>query len=213
MTKSNTDKALIKKVAKGDQASLKILYTAYSGSLTAFVQRYLDTPTEAQDVVHDTMLEVWQKADRFAGRSSVKSWIFAIGRNKALDRSRRNARQISREADTETVDEAPNAEEVMTLLEDARAVRACIATLSDLQQSVIHLAFFEDFTYPEIAKILDCPVGTVKTRIMAAKRSLLTCMKESENAYSSEALSTMPVASSKATRPVLRAAAVSKRTT
>jgi len=102
-------------------------------------------PHEASDIVHETMLEVWRRADRFQGRSSLKSWMFSIARNKSIDKNRK----LSRLSYTDDVPEMA------------------------AHRRMIHLAFYEDLSYREIAEIEGCPIGTVKTRILHAKKLLM----------------------------------------
>lgn len=180
MTQGEIDKALIRRVAEKDQSALRSLYDSYSGHLNSFVQNYLADPHEAADIVHEAMLEVWRNAERFKGKSTVKSWIFSIARNKAIDRNRKGARAVLGEIDTEIPDEAPNPHQVMEAFQDAERVRNCIEGLNEIQKSAIHLAFYEDFSYAQIAEIENCPTGTVKTRIMAAKAALLRCLQRSD---------------------------------
>lgn len=180
MKNSQRDRELIARVAEGEQNALKQLYDSYSDHMNSFVRNYLADPQEAADVVHEAMLDVWRQAGRFSNRSTVKSWMFAIARNKAIDRNRKGARAIVAEVDTQIPDETPGAQAILEAFQDAERVRHCIEHLSDIQKSVIHLAFYEDFSYSEIAKIEDCPTGTVKTRIMAAKKSLLKCLSAGE---------------------------------
>lgn len=175
------DTFLIEQIAIGDRAAMKALYERYSGSLQRFVLAWLADPHEAADVMQETLLEVWTGAGRYSGLSSVKSWIFGIARNKSIDRSRRQARSINQEADPDVTDDAPTPPEGLAALQDAERVRACIETLSAPHKAAIHLAFYEDLSYAEIAELESCPVGTVKTRIMHAKSLLMHCLLKSED--------------------------------
>lgn len=180
MTQGEIDKDLIRRVVERDQTALRALYDSYSSHLNSFVRNYLAEPHEAADIVHEAMLEVWRKADRFKGKSTVKSWIFSIARNKAIDRNRKGARTVLGDIDDQIPDQQPNPHQVMEAFQDAERVRACIEGLNDFQKSAIHLAFYEEFSYSQIAEIENCPTGTVKTRIMAAKTALLRCLQRTE---------------------------------
>ncbi len=177
---SDTDAELLGLVAKGDQGALKQLYDRYAAHLNSFVQNYLADPQEAADIVHEAMLDVWRSADRFRGGSTVKSWMFSIARNKAIDRNRKGARTVLGDVDADIVDEAPDPHKTLEVFQDAERVRSCIEGLNEIQKSAIHLAFYEDLSYSQIAEIENCPIGTVKTRIMAAKAALMRCLQRSE---------------------------------
>ncbi|MEM7005830.1 MAG: sigma-70 family RNA polymerase sigma factor [Pseudomonadota bacterium] len=159
---------------------MRFLYDRYAPGLRRFVENWLADKNDAADIVHETMLEVWRAADRFEGRSSVKSWMFSIAKNKSIDRNRKGARTVLAEPDKEAPDDAPNPEQVTEAFQDAARVRACVEALSGPHKSAIQLAFFEDLTYKEIAVIEDCPVGTVKTRIMHAKKLLMHCLSQDQ---------------------------------
>ncbi len=172
-----TDHDLLQKVATGDRLALRVLYERYSNNIGAFVSRWLGDPSEASDITHETMLEVWRSANRFQGRSSVKTWIFTIARNKAIDRNRKSARTVLKDADPEIEDQSPDPQAVTEAFQNAKQVRICVEKLSPAHKSAIHLAFYQDLSYVEIAEIEKRPVGTVKTRIMHAKKLLMHCLK------------------------------------
>jgi len=167
------DLALVSKIVDGDQAAMRVVYEKYSGPLQNFVKSWLANPHEAADIVHETMLEVWRRADRFQGRSSLKSWIFSIARYKSIDKNRKGSRLTYTDIDPEIVDDSISPSEALSASQEADHIRACIATLSEAHQRVIHLAFYADMSYKEIAEIEDCPVGTVKTRVLHAKKLLM----------------------------------------
>ncbi len=170
--KQQFEKALITDVANGNKGAMNEIYKTYSPALNGFVRLYLADPNDVADVVHDTMLEVWRKADRFEGRSSLKTWIFSIAKNKSIDRNRKHGRLQYSDEIMEIEDKALNAADILTLSQDALSIREAVNQLKPDHRRAIHLSFFEDLTYKEIAKIENCPEGTIKTRILYAKRSL-----------------------------------------
>ena len=167
-----SDKALIAGVVQGNKGAMNEIYKTYAPALNGFIRLFLADPNDVADITHDTMLEVWRKADRFEGRSSLKTWIFSIAKNKSIDRNRKHARLKYSDEPIEIKDDALNAAELVNLSQKASTVRQAVAQLKPDHRRVIHLSFFEDLTYKEIAEIENCPVGTVKTRILYAKRSL-----------------------------------------
>jgi len=169
----NMDMALVRKIASGDQSAMKQVYELHSGPLFHFVKNWLADPHEASDIVHETMLEVWKRVDRFQGRSSLKSWIFSIARNKSIDKNRKMSRLSYTDEMPEMADDDVNPMEAMELSQDAAILKACVANLSETHRRMIHLAFYEDLSYKEISEIENCPIGTVKTRILHAKKLLM----------------------------------------
>jgi RNA polymerase sigma-70 factor (ECF subfamily) len=118
------------------------------------------------------MMEVWRNAARFEGRSSIKSWMFTIARNKSIDRNRKGRRLHYTDSIPESEDEGVDPAEAMEASQDQDLIRSCVKKLSDSHRSVIHLVFFQNLSYQEVSDIEGIPVGTVKTRVLHAKKKL-----------------------------------------
>ncbi|MEM9011412.1 MAG: RNA polymerase sigma factor [Pseudomonadota bacterium] len=176
MDDDRDDGALLAQVAAGDMTAMRALYLAHAEAVRAFVRTRLRDEFEVADIVHETMFAVWRAAAGFQGRSSVRSWIFSLARNKIVDHVRKQSRVTLAEPDETIPDEEPDAVAVIAAAEDARRLRACVDELPERQRAVVHLAFFEDLSYPEIAEIETVPEGTVKTRIFHAKKLLMRCL-------------------------------------
>jgi len=176
--KEPTDAAgLLVRIAAGSEPALSRFYEAFHARVYAFILRRLDDPAEAADILNEVMLEVWRSADRFEGRSQALTWVLGIAHHKVLDALRRRGRRETEQLDESFPDEdTPSAPELLNAAQDADFLRRCLDRLSDTYRLVIHLAFFEDLPYPEIAKIADCPAGTVKSRVFHAKRLLKECL-------------------------------------
>lgn len=173
------DSDLIKGVASGDKRAMRTLYIRYNNPLYAFVLSRCDNAELASDCVHDTMLDVWRTADRFAGKSNVKTWLFSIARNKMVDALRKRGKLSYVETVPESEDSAPNPEAAAIAAAEKAQLHTCLERLSDTHRSAIRLAFLEDLTYPEISEIEGVPVGTIKTRIFHAKHALMRCLERS----------------------------------
>ena len=172
------DTDLILRISRGDKQALRELYDRHAPGLRRFVENWIADRENAADIVHETLIDVWQSAERFQGRSSVKSWIYSIARNKAIDQNRRGVRMVYAEPDLETPDEAPTPEQELQAFQNAERVRTCVNALSPTHKAAIQMAFFEDLTYAEVAEIEECPGGTIKTRIMHAKKLLMRCLSQ-----------------------------------
>jgi RNA polymerase sigma-70 factor (ECF subfamily) len=171
------DAELLESVAAGSTQAMREVYDRYGDAVYRFARACLGDAFEAADVMHETMLFVWGHADRYEARSTLKTWLFSIARNKAIDRLRRTARLDREETFADVEDPALAPEQLLAAAQEAERLRACIAELGPAHRAAIHLAFFEELTYQEIAAIENCPVGTVKTRVMHAKRLLLRCLQ------------------------------------
>lgn len=176
MAHSESDGAALARVARGDRAAMHLLYERHYDALYGFLRARAGDHATAMDVVQDAMMEVWHSAAKFSGRSSVRTWIFAIARNKLVDRQRRGARMSYSDKLPEQADERPDPAAVIAAAQDASRLRHCLDKLKAVQLAVIRLAFYEELPYSEIAEIEAVPVGTVKTRIHHAKKALMHCL-------------------------------------
>ncbi len=171
--REKVDARLMQRVAQREQQALADLYDRFSGPLYGTALRVLHDPAEAQDVVHDAFVTLWEKAGTFeASRGSAFSWAVTLVRNRAIDRVRMRRRRAELLAQSSPSDlgyaDAPNTAfggETAALDDEARAVRAAVATLPLEQKRALELAFFSGLTQEEIARKLSEPLGTVKARI------------------------------------------------
>ncbi|GJL86125.1 MAG: RNA polymerase sigma factor [Micavibrio sp.] len=169
---------LLKQVAKGDEKAFAEFFRLYENRLYRFILSKLNDSFEASDILNETFLEVWRKAGTFEGRSKVSTWLFGIAYYKTMDRMRKKKPMLIDEDNfPEIVDETPDAVSCLISEDDAGHVRHCLETLKEAHRSVMQLAFFEDMAYGEIAKIVDCPENTVKTRMFHAKQAMKHCLQ------------------------------------
>lgn len=175
---SQDDAELLKKIGAGDEQAFADFYRLYEKRLHRFIHLKLNDFHEASDILNETFLEVWRKANTFQGRSKVLTWVFGIAYYKTMDRLRKNKPMLIDEDNfPEIVDESPDA--MACILSDERGahVKHCLETLKAPHRAVMELAFFEDMAYGEIAKIVDCPENTVKTRMFHAKQAMKHCLQ------------------------------------
>lgn len=155
---------------------MRLIYERHHSALYGYLRARTRSGATAMDVLQDAMMEVWRNAGTFSGRSSVRTWIFAIARNKLVDRQRRDARLSYTDELPEQIDDGPDPAAVIASAQDARHLRACLDRLKAAHLAAIRLAFFEELPYADIARIEAVPVGTVKTRIHHAKKVLMHCL-------------------------------------
>lgn len=176
---TDTAAGLLRRMAAGSEAALREFYQAFHGRVYAFALKRMRNPADAADVLNEVMLEAWRSAARFEGRSQALTWVLGIAHHKIIDNLRRQKNQPREELDPEMPDDdSPTAFAALAGAQDAAQLRRCLDGLSDAYRLIVHLAFFEDLAYEEIAKIADCPVGTVKTRMFHARRLLKRCLAD-----------------------------------
>jgi len=161
--------ALMQAMAGGDRAAFGRLYDRLSRPLFATARRILNDASEAEDIVHDVFIALWEKSTDFdVTRGSVFAWAVTLTRNRAIDRlrlRRRRAELLSASAPSDLgYDQAAPGIDPATA-ETAASVRAAVARLPAEQQRALELAFFSGLTQQEIAERLQEPLGTVKARI------------------------------------------------
>ncbi|MBW8902390.1 MAG: sigma-70 family RNA polymerase sigma factor, partial [Massilia sp.] len=171
------DRRLIVCVCRHELGAFETLYRRYHPRLGRFLHRMLRPEHLIEEVLNDTMLVVWNQADRFNGQSKVSTWIFAIAYRKALKAIDRHDEPMAAPLDEDQQPVAEFAErpdERMGLAQARAAIDAALRTLSCDQRAAVELTYFQGFSYPEIAQIVDCPTDTVKTRMFHARKRLRT---------------------------------------
>ena len=167
-----TDSHLLQLVAAGDHDSLDELHRRYSGVLLATAFRVLNNARDAEEVVQEAFVQIWEKAGVYdAERGKPLTWAMTLTRNKAIDRLRRIQRrhrlhdEIEEEAHIwDRIVENDSCDQAVSH-ETHALVRSAVIQLSDDQRRAIELAFFGGLTQHQIAEQLDEPLGTVKARI------------------------------------------------
>jgi RNA polymerase sigma factor (sigma-70 family) len=165
--------------AKGDRLALRAIYDSEAPRMLGVATRLLRRRALAEEAVHDTFMQIWQKAGSFdASRGNGRSWIYAVLRNRALNILRGEARTDLVE-DFEPMGLASgeeDAESVMLRLSDAGSLRRCLETLEPARRQAITLAYIHGLSHGELAGRLGVPLGTIKSWIRRSLVSLRECM-------------------------------------
>ena len=176
------DLSLLQRIATRDDAALAELYDRHHRLAFAIIQRIVQSPSDAEEVLQETFVRVWSRAETYDARlGSPAAWIVRIARNRAIDRVRARQARADVNAAVPAVDDAAAARElpshdtpesVLHSTYAARAVRGAVAALPAAQRTLIEAAFFEGYTHQELAARFGVPLGTVKTRIRNGLLSL-----------------------------------------
>jgi len=152
-----------------DRDAFARLFVYFAPRLKAWLIRSGAAPGAAEDFAQDAMLTVWRKADLFdAEKAAAATWIFTIARNRRLDLLRRDSREFPTPEIALTGEEIRRPDDILATVQDAQRVRNALAQLEAPQIEVLRLAFFLESPHSEIARTLDLPLGTVKSRIRNA---------------------------------------------
>jgi len=165
---SVSDAALVGAIMSGEEAALAEIYRRHSSSIYGLALRILRRADMAQEVLQEVLCGLWERPDRFdAGRGGLRPWLLRMAHGKAVDRLRSETRRQAREEKSSVGDDGggDDLEREVWELVRAEVVREALTTLSPGEQEAIALAYFGGHTYRDVARLLDIPEGTVKSRI------------------------------------------------
>ena len=189
MTYSNrlsqeAQRSLLERLRAREEAALGELYDELAPWVLGLAVRILQDPAEAEEVLSEVFVQVWEQIDRHdARRGPLTPWVLSIARSRALDalrRRRRWWRKADRWGEGQIGEDAPApdpAEAAVPGWPVHQEVHAALAALPEEQRRVVLLAYFEGLTHSEIARRTDQPLGTVKTRLRIAHAKLAEGLK------------------------------------
>ncbi|MBA4808744.1 MAG: sigma-70 family RNA polymerase sigma factor [Brevundimonas sp.] len=177
---------LIEAVAmRRDREAFARLFEHFAPRLKAYLMKAGAPAGAAEDFAQDAMLTVWRKAELFdSTKAHAATWIFTIARNRRLDVLRQDARRTPMPHLELVQDEPEQPDQVFLASEDAARLKSAMERLTKDQMEVLRLAFFQDNPHSEIARRLDLPLGTVKSRIRKAMIKLRTLLEDDEGGQS-----------------------------
>ena len=182
MGENNNDKELVKKAQKGDKVAFDTLVTKYHLKVVNLVMRFVKDRDDAQDVSQEAFIKAYRVLNNFRGDSAFYTWLYRIAINSAknylVSQSRKTPTYAVDIADAEHIESATALKEYATpegnmLTSEIEAtVYRAIKELPDDLKTAITLRELEGMTYDEIALVMECPIGTVRSRIFRARESI-----------------------------------------
>ena len=182
---------LVERARAGDDRAFEALVDAYKDRIFVYVSRMLPDAAEAEDITQETFVRAYQSLRGFRGASSFQTWLYRIASNLVIDSVRRHRRReegvISLDAPLDTeegelsrelADLRRGPEEEATGAAVQKEVRAAIAKISPKLRAVLVMYDIQGMSYQEIAQILGCPLGTVKSRLFNARMQLRELLEE-----------------------------------
>ena len=181
--------SLLARAGVGDRAAFATLYERTSAHLLGVVMRIQRDRALAEDILQEVFVNIWRSAQGFdAAQSQPLTWLTSVARNRAIDSLRRAQAQpqlkanLSANDEEETdvydtvADDAPGPLELLSRASDARALGACMQSLSAQQRQSVALAFFDGLSHAEVADSMRQPLGTVKSWVRRALMALKGCL-------------------------------------
>ncbi|MFO1019924.1 MAG: sigma-70 family RNA polymerase sigma factor [Planctomycetales bacterium] len=179
-----TDDELISACRTGNTEAFGELVCRYQDRLFHGLLRMLGSREDAQDIAQEAFVQAFQKLSSFRGDSAFYSWLFRIAWNSAVSQRRRrktttSLESVREQAGVEATDRHPQArpEHPLELTERRQLVRRALDSLSEEYRTVLVLKEMEEMSYEEIAQILNCPIGTVRSRIHRGREELRERLK------------------------------------
>jgi len=180
MVEDPTDQDLVERVQRGDKTAFDLLVRKYQHRVVKLVMRYLRDPADAEDVAQEAFIKAYRALPQFRGESAFYTWLYRIAintaKNAAVSRSRS---PVEYDLDLQDSDESYEVQarmadhdtpEALALAEEIRAVVAqAIDSLPEELRTAIVLRELDGQSYEDIAATMDCPVGTVRSRIFRAR--------------------------------------------
>lgn len=180
--KQDTDQKLVKRVQQGDKRAFDLLVLKYQHKIVSVVHRYVRENADVQDVVQEAFIKAYRALDNFRGESAFYTWMYRIAINTAKNHLiSRGRRPPATDIDVEDAEFLPGSDNLRDVdtpegnlfseqLHDA--VHDAIAKLPEDLRSAVTLREFEGLSYEEIAEVMACPVGTVRSRIFRAREAI-----------------------------------------
>jgi RNA polymerase sigma-70 factor (ECF subfamily) len=183
MSERDVDRQLVERAQRGDKRAFELLVEKYQRKLGRLLARFIRDPAEVEDVTQEAFIKAYRALPAFRGDSAFYTWLYRIGINTAKN----YLMALGRRAPTSTEVEAGEAEgfedgeqlrdintpeSVLLSNEIARTVNATIEELPEELRTAIQLREIEGMSYEDIARIMDCPIGTVRSRIFRAREAI-----------------------------------------
>ena len=187
MTASDTDPQLVQRAQRGDLRAFDLLVLKYQGRIAALVSRYVSDAGEVEDVTQEAFIKAYRALGKFRGDSAFYTWLYRIAANTAKNHLVAKGRRPGAHA---TIEDAEGFDEGGMLSESAspealamggelaEVVESALNALPDELKAALMLREFDGLSYDDIADVLGCPVGTVRSRIFRAREAVDQRVKE-----------------------------------
>ena len=173
----STDTELLRQVATGDEAAFAELYDLYAPPVYNYLLRLVNEPAVAEEILQEVFVAMWQSAHRFREEAKVQTWLLRIAHHQAVSWLRRTRAALWSNDELEA-DDHDLVEEHLARRWQIDEVRAALTRLTPNHRAVIELTFVQGLSYAEIAEVMNCPIGTVKSRMSYALRHLNILLSE-----------------------------------
>ena len=197
MSEQDADLQLVRLVQRGNRHAFDLLVKKYQYKVAGIAQRFAANPADAQDIAQESFIKAYRAMESFRGESAFYTWLYRITVNTAKNFVVKNAgRGISVDVDTpdieaydgsERLHQGDNPENILESSDVKRVIKEALQSLPDDLRQAITLREIDDMSYDEIADVMGCPGGTVKSRISRAREIINRKLTESGERLNSKA--------------------------
>lgn len=166
------DAELIRQVLAGRSEQFSLLVERYQGPLIHFLRQLLKEDEIIFDCAQEAFLAAYRNLWRYSDNYSFRSWLYTIARNKAMDMLRKRRKEVPLVEDEQIIDKQPSPEEAWLAKEEAEYVAKILAELPEPYKQALFLRYKQELSYEEIGRVLEVPVGSVKTYLHRGKEKL-----------------------------------------
>ncbi|MGI4855935.1 MAG: RNA polymerase sigma factor RpoE [Janthinobacterium lividum] len=188
MSEKDIDQVLVERVQQGDKAAFELLVAKYQRKIVRLISRLVRDPAEVEDVAQEAFIKAYRAIPQFRGESAFYTWLYRIAVNSAKNYLASQGRRAptSTEADAEEAEtfgdgdllrDINTPESVLMSKQIAQTVNAAMAALPEELRTAISLREIEGLSYEEIAEMMNCPIGTVRSRIFRAREAIATKLR------------------------------------
>jgi len=191
MKPQESDNALVERAQAGDRKAFDLLVLKYQQRVLRLVGRFVRDPDQAQDLAQEAFIKAYRALDRFRGDSAFYTWLYRIAVNTAKNKLSANARSgysvsLNQSAGNESDDPLPEPErlrdhgtpERLAATEELdQSIARAMSKLPEDLRTALTLREMEGLSYEQIAEVMECPIGTVRSRIFRAREAVLQAMQ------------------------------------
>ena len=188
MSERDVDQLLVERAQRGEKHAFELLVTKYQRKLVRLISRIVRDPAEVEDVAQEAFIKAYRALPQFRGESAFYTWLYRIGVNTAknflVSQGRRAPTSTEKDVDeAETFEDADQLrdintpESILMSRQVAATVNAAMAKLPEELRIAITLREVEGMSYDDIAEMMDCPIGTVRSRIFRAREAIATDLR------------------------------------
>lgn len=188
MSDRDTDQRLVERAQRGEKHAFDLLVAKYQRKLTRLLSRFIRDPAEVEDVTQEAFIKAYRALPTFRGDSAFYTWLYRIGINTAKNHlvalGRRaptttefDAEEAEGFTDAEQLRDVDTPESVLMSKQIGATVEAALAALPEELRTAITLREIEGLSYEEIAEMMNCPIGTVRSRIFRAREAIATRLR------------------------------------